>query len=106
MTAPLQTDAVTAAALFRGGALLLDAREPWELALAQVAGATPIPMQQVPARLSEIPGDRQVLVLCHHGARSARVTQFLRAQGRDNVTNVAGGIEAWALEVDSSLPRY
>lgn len=106
MSAPLQVDVVTAAQLFRDGALLLDVREPDELACVQVTGATHIPMRDIPARLAEIPTDRPVLVLCHHGGRSGRVTQFLRAQGRDNVTNVAGGIDAWALEVDPALPRY
>ena len=47
-----------------------------------------------------------MLILCHHGGRSARVTQFLRSAGWDNVTNVAGGIDAWALQVDPTLARY
>ncbi len=106
MSTPLEIDVVTAATLQRSGALLLDVREPAEIATVAVAGSVHIPMGEVPARLAEIPTDRHVLVLCHHGGRSARVTQFLRANGLTNTTNVAGGIDAWACQVDPSLPRY
>lgn len=106
MAAPLEVDVVTAAQLFRDGALLLDVRELDELARVHVPGSTHIPMRDIPSRLAAIPTDRPVLVLCHHGGRSGRVTQFLRASGLDNITNVAGGIDAWALEVDPTLPRY
>jgi rhodanese-related sulfurtransferase len=106
MSAPLEIDVLSAAKLLRDGAVLLDVREPGELAIAQVDGSLQIPMPEIPARLAEVPADRPVLVLCHHGGRSARVTQFLRASGRDNVTNIAGGIDAWALQVDPTLARY
>lgn len=103
---PLETDVVTAAKLHREGAILLDVREPGELAIAQVPSSLHIPMPEVPSRLADVPADKHVLVLCHHGGRSARVTQFLRASGLTKVTNVAGGIDAWALEVEPSLNRY
>lgn len=107
MSFPLETDVATAAQLLRSGsAVMIDVREPGELAVCQVPGSVPIPMREIPARIAEIPADRQVLVLCHHGGRSARVTQFLRANGLPNVTNVAGGIDAWALHIDPSLARY
>lgn len=106
MEFPLETDVTTAARLLREGALLLDVREPSEVATCQVAGSRPIPMRQVPENTAELPHDRRILVLCHHGGRSMRVTQFLRANGFANVTNVAGGIDAWAAEIDPSLARY
>jgi len=106
MDFPLETDVSTAARLLREGALLLDVREPSEVATCQVAGSRPIPMRQIPENTAELPHDRQILVLCHHGGRSQRVTQFLRANGFDNATNVAGGIDAWAAEIDPSLTRY
>jgi rhodanese-related sulfurtransferase len=106
MDHPPETDVVTAARLHAAGACLLDVREPFELATVAIAGARHIPMREIPARMGEIPTDRQVLVLCHHGGRSGRVTQFLRANGFAHTTNIAGGIEAWALEVDPTLPRY
>jgi adenylyltransferase/sulfurtransferase len=86
--------------------LIVDVREPDELAICQIAGAQAIPMRQVPARLAELPRDRHLLVLCHHGSRSRAVTQFLRAQGYAKVTNIAGGIDAWAEEVDPTLAQY
>lgn len=105
MSAPLEVDVPTAAALLRQGAVLIDVREPDEVALCSVAGSVHIPMREIPARLGELP-DAHLLILCHHGGRSGRVTQFLRANGRENATNVAGGIEAWACKIDPSLARY
>lgn len=94
------------AALASGGALLLDVREPHELAICRIAGSTDIPMRTLPSRLHDLPRDRAILVLCHHGGRSDRVARFLRQQGFDRVANVTGGIDAWALSVDPSLRRY
>ena len=82
-----------------GNLFLLDVREPAELASASVAGAVHIPMGDVPARLAELPRDREVVVLCHAGSRSLRVANFLAAQGFQPVTNLSGGIAAWAVEI-------
>jgi adenylyltransferase/sulfurtransferase len=106
MDFPLETDVTTAARLLQDGALLLDVREPDEVATCSVAGSRSIPMRQIPENTAQLPRDRQILVLCHHGGRSQRVTQFLRANGFANATNVAGGIDAWAAEIDPSLTRY
>ena len=106
MPIPPEIDVLTASRQLQEGALLLDVREPVEIAAVALPGSLHMPMREIPARYAEIPADRPVLVLCHHGGRSARVTQFLRAQGLENVTNVAGGIDAWALQVDRTLPRY
>jgi len=86
--------------------LIIDVREPDELAICHVAGAQPIPMRQISSRLHELPRDRHLLILCHHGQRSLRVTQFLRDQGFTTVSSIAGGIAAWAEEVDPALPQY
>ena len=88
------------------GNVLLDVREPYELAICQIAGSLQIPMGNIPGRLAEIPRDQRILVLCHHGARSMRVTEWLRANGYANASNIAGGIEAWAENIDPSLARY
>jgi rhodanese-related sulfurtransferase len=106
METPLEVDVVTAAALHREGAMLLDVREPFEVEQVCVARSERIPMRQIPERVAELPRDRDILVLCHHGGRSMRVAMFLRAQGFSRATNVAGGIDAWAVDVDPSLPRY
>jgi adenylyltransferase/sulfurtransferase len=63
-------------------------------------------MNAVPTRLAEIPTDAWVLVQCHHGGRSMRVTQFLRSKGFLRVSNLQGGIDAWSLKVDPKVPRY
>lgn len=104
--APLEVDVATAAQMVRDGALLLDIREPFEFALCRIAGSREIPMRQLPEHLADLPRDQPILALCHHGARSMRVTQFLRAHGFTQATNVAGGIDAWAAEIDPSLARY
>lgn len=90
--------------------LLLDVREPWEIQTASVLpegfDVVAIPMNQVPARLGELPQGRPIACLCHHGARSQRVAMFLAQQGYDDVANVAGGIDAWSRERDPGIPRY
>ncbi len=106
MDLPLETDVATAAQQLRDGALLLDVREAFEVATCAVAGSRHIPMRQIPENLPSLPRDRLILVLCHVGARSLRVTQFLRSNGFAQVTNVAGGIDAWAEQIDPSLARY
>jgi rhodanese-related sulfurtransferase len=106
MDTPLEIDVATAARLQREGALLLDVREAVEVATCAIPGSQHLPMGQVPESLDALPKDRLILVQCHHGGRSLRVTQFLRANGFTKVTNVAGGIDAWAREIDPTLARY
>jgi adenylyltransferase/sulfurtransferase len=89
-----------------GDVVLVDVREPDEVARCRIAGATHIPMREIPERVSELPKDKHLLIHCHHGGRSMRVTQFLRANGYDAVSNVAGGIDAWSLVIDPTVPRY
>ena len=93
-----------------GQPLVLDVREPWELQTASVTASgfelLAIPMNTIPARLVDVPADRPIAVLCHHGGRSQRVALFLEQQGYTHVANIAGGIDAWAREVDPGVPRY
>jgi rhodanese-related sulfurtransferase len=93
-----------------GRVLLLDVREPWEVQVASVApqdcDVLVIPMNQVPARLADLPQDRPIACMCHHGARSQRVALFLAQQGYADVANIAGGIDAWSNERDPAVPRY
>jgi rhodanese-related sulfurtransferase len=86
--------------------VLLDVREPWEVAVARVEPCLTIPMGEVAGRTEEIPRDVPVYVMCHGGVRSGRVVEYLRGQGFGNVTNVRGGIAAWSAEVDPSVPVY
>lgn len=75
--------------------LLLDVREPYEVEMGAIEGSTHIPMQQVPARIDELPRDQDIVVYCKMGGRSARVQQFLEQEGFTRVRNLAGGIQAW-----------
>jgi sulfur-carrier protein adenylyltransferase/sulfurtransferase len=86
--------------------LLLDVREPDEIATASLPWATVIAMGEVPERLAELPTDKPIYVLCRSGARSGRVTQFLEQNGYADVANVTGGILAWSKEIDPSVPTY
>ena len=86
--------------------LILDVREPEEVAFAAFPDAIHIPMGEVPARLSELDPQRETVVLCHHGVRSAQVAGYLATRGFVRVLNLAGGIDAWSLTVDSSVRRY
>ena len=107
METPLEIDVTEAARLAKlPGNLLLDVREPDEYALCHVEGSRHIPMGQIPARLSELPPDQPILVLCHHGGRSLRVTRFLRANGFPQASNIQGGIDAWAETIEPAMPRY
>ncbi len=100
------TDACALVKARPGQCLIIDVREPHELEICRLAGADSVPMSQIPSLLGTLPRDRHLLVLCHHGGRSRRVAMFLRAQGFDQVSNIAGGIDAWSCEVDPSVPRY
>lgn len=105
---PLEISVEEASRLLAGPnpPVLLDVREPDEYAVCRIEGSRLIPMNTVPTRLAEIPSDAWVLVQCHHGGRSMRVTQFLRSKGFARVTNLQGGIDAWSLKVDPKVPRY
>lgn len=86
--------------------VLLDVREPWELDICRLAGTTAMPMRAVPARYLELDRDADMVVVCHHGARSYQVAMFLEQQGFTNVYNLYGGVAAWAQQVDPTLPTY
>ena len=89
-----------------GRALLLDVREPYEVQICRIEGSEHIPLRAVAGRLDTLPRDRRILVLCHQGSRSRHVTELLRARGFPAVSNVQGGIAAWAERIDPSLRRY
>lgn len=86
--------------------ILLDVREPDELATVSIPWAKAIPMGEIPVRYAELPSETPIVVMCHHGGRSERVTRFLNANGYENAVNLAGGIDDWAATVDPALPRY
>jgi rhodanese-related sulfurtransferase len=65
-----------------------------------------IPMHTIPPHLSELDRNQPIAVLCHHGGRSMQVAAFLVQQGFSHVANITGGINAWSLQVDASVPTY
>jgi rhodanese-related sulfurtransferase len=86
--------------------VLLDVREPWEFQTCYIAGSVAIPMHSIPERLQELEEDAPIVCICHHGARSMSVAAFLERNGFTQVTNLTGGVHAWALQVDNSMPTY
>lgn len=84
---------------------LLDVREAWELAVANIPGALHIPMGEVGQRMSEIDRQRPVVVLCRSGRRSLEVAKLLQQNGYE-VSNLAGGTLAWSRDVDATIPTY
>ncbi len=84
---------------------ILDVREPWEYVIAQIGGRL-IPQNEIPQRIAEIDREREVIVHCHSGVRSQRVAEFLKQSGFPRVANLAGGINAWSVEIDPTVPKY
>ncbi len=85
---------------------LVDVREEDELAIASLAGAVHVPMAEIAQRLDELPEQSDIVVMCHSGGRSSHVAAYLRRHGYASVANLAGGIDAWSLQIDPSVPRY
>jgi adenylyltransferase/sulfurtransferase len=86
--------------------VLLDVREPWEHSLAKIEGSILIPLGTLPQSLDKLDRQAEIIAYCHHGMRSADAAGFLLQQGFTNVKNLVGGIDAWSVQVDPSVPRY
>ncbi|MEQ9459673.1 MAG: rhodanese-like domain-containing protein [Phycisphaeraceae bacterium] len=88
--------------------ILLDVREPEEIALAAIPGSLNIPVGEIPARLYELQqhDEATILTLCHVGFRSLNVAHFLAQHGFEDLASIAGGIDAWSRTVDPTIPRY
>jgi rhodanese-related sulfurtransferase len=91
--------------LARREVTLIDVREPWEAEICSIEGGTLVPMGSLPQRLQEIPADKPVALYCHHGVRSLMVAGFMAKQGYD-ARSLAGGIAAWAEEIEPKMARY
>jgi rhodanese-related sulfurtransferase len=86
---------------------LVDVREEMEFDYCRIAGSVLIPLGEVPRRAAEIRSTGPVVLICHHGVRSAQALGYLQHRlGRENLLNLRGGIDAWSHEVDSSVPIY
>ena len=85
---------------------LIDVREPEEIEIAAIEGARVLPMSRAAAWIDHLPGDRELVIVCHHGMRSMQVAMALAQRGHQNITNLTGGIHLWSTQVDPNIPRY
>lgn len=86
--------------------LLLDVREPWEYEICHIEGAKLMPMQQIPQTFKTLDPQQEIVVICHHGRRSLQVAGYLERMGFTRLINLTGGVDAWAHDVDRSMPTY
>jgi molybdopterin/thiamine biosynthesis adenylyltransferase/rhodanese-related sulfurtransferase len=85
---------------------ILDVRNPEEFQICRIPGSVLVPLPQLPQRLSELDSNREMVVHCKSGMRSAKAIQFLRQQGFTKLSNLKGGILAWADQIDPAMPKY
>ena len=86
--------------------LLVDVREPWEYAFCRIDGSMSIPLGDLTRRQAELPRDRPLVLVCHHGNRSQHAAMLLAGAGFSQVHNLQGGVEAWAAEIEPAMKRY
>lgn len=86
--------------------VLLDVREQWEFDACHISGSKHMPMRAVPVRYAELNPNADIVVVCHHGARSFQVAMYLEHQGFGSVINLQGGVAAWARDVDAGMRQY
>lgn len=85
---------------------LIDVREPLEYEIAQIEGAKLLPLSEFNEWINDLAPEKEIIVMCHHGIRSANLCVFLVRNGFENVFNLDGGIDLWSKEVDPTIPRY
>src|SRR4051812_20563047 len=86
---------------------LIDVREPNEYEHARIEGAELLPLSRAQAWIGELPDDQELVIMCHHGGRSAQVAGYLAGQrGLSKVANMLGGIDEWSRLIDPNVPRY
>lgn len=86
--------------------VVLDVRQKWELEVASLPQAIHIPLGELPEKAEELPKEKPIYVLCHHGGRSLQAAFYLAQFGYENVFNIQGGIHDWALKIDNSIQTY
>jgi len=85
---------------------LLDVREPWEFALCKIEGSSLVPMSKITNAINDYNREQAIVVVCHTGVRSRSVCMFLEREGFQNVSNLEGGVHAWAMDVDHTMATY
>jgi adenylyltransferase/sulfurtransferase len=89
-----------------GGLAVVDVREDFEYEIARIEGSKLIPVGELPTRFEELPKDKEIIVLCKSGTRSAYAVQLLRAAGFLRAYSLKGGIDAWSDEIDPAMQKY
>ena len=92
--------------LLDGEVILVDVREQWEFDICQIKGAILIPMGEIAISYENLDKDSKIALYCHSGIRSMHVADFLSSKDFESVTNLQGGIDAWAQEIDTTVERY
>jgi rhodanese-related sulfurtransferase len=105
---PLQIDALTLDKMRKENqdVTIIDVREPWEFAICAIKESINVPLSTLPQNLDRLPSDGPLVILCHHGGRSMQAVAWLRECGFAKATNLGGGIDAWARQVDQSMATY
>ncbi|MBV1774699.1 sulfurtransferase [Burkholderiaceae bacterium DAT-1] len=85
---------------------LIDVREPDEFAYCHIPGAINMPLSDFMRHAESLDQDATLVMICHHGMRSYQAGAWLERQGFDEVINLSGGVEAWSVTVDPTMPRY
>lgn len=85
---------------------VVDVREAWETELCLITGSLKVPLSTIPAAVAGLPREVPVVVVCHHGFRSMQGVTWLRRNGRENATNLSGGIDAWARRIEPAMAVY
>lgn len=85
---------------------LIDVREPWEYKITKIENAELIPLRELPKNLNKFEPNYTYIIYCHHGSRSFYACAYLLQQGIKEVYNLAGGINAWAIQVDRTIKKY
>ena len=85
---------------------MIDVREPWEFEICAIETSELIPMGQIPSQLQLFHESPEYVIICHHGIRSLQVINFLAHHGIHNTINLDGGVDAWAREIDLTMPVY
>ena len=85
---------------------VIDVREDWEYEKCSIDGSLHIPMDQIEDHVDQLDAEEDIVVVCHHGMRSAQVAQYLIQTGFSNISNLAGGVDAWAREIDPAMEQY
>lgn len=86
--------------------LLLDVREQWEFETCHIENSQLVPMNRIPSAMNELDPDQEIVVICHHGIRSRAVAVYLANNDFSRIINLSGGIDAWAKQVDQTMPTY